>query len=241
MRRALNVEAIGKTFKPLRRSWNEFKVREASDHILLFVSGLETNAKRVLATKSWSFDKHVVLFRRYDTSVPARYLRFTKVKFWVQIHGLPMRMLDPEIVIKLGETLGTVSPIEHSKEIVGGDFLRVRVEVDVSKPLCRGRGECDIWLGSKGSLSLEDQGYCAWLRALPYNPGKIPYTIVSGFGDGFGGPTIQKPISKHRVVRDAPPVQLPLDETHYPSHYGPMSVDSTQASNMEITNSGEDF
>ena len=113
------MEAIGKTFKPLQRSWNEFKVREAGDHVLLFVFELETIAKRVLATKPWSFDKHVVLFQRYDTSVPARYLRFTKMKLWVQIHGLPMEMLDPKTAIKLGETLGTVSPIEHSKEIVG--------------------------------------------------------------------------------------------------------------------------
>ena len=65
-----------------------------------------------------------------------------------------MRMLDPETVIKLGETLGIVSPIEHSKEIVGGDFLHVRVEVDVSKPLCRGCGVIleenkEIWVSSK--------------------------------------------------------------------------------------------
>ena len=119
MRRALNVEVIGKTFKPLQRSWNEFKVKEVGDHVLLFVFELETIAKRVLATKPWSFDKHVVLFQRYDTSVPARYLRFTKMKLWVQIHGLPMEMLDPKTTIKLGEALGTVSPIEHSKEIMG--------------------------------------------------------------------------------------------------------------------------
>lgn len=88
---------------------------------------------------------------------------------------------------------------------------------------------------------MEEQGFGAWLRALPWNPGKIPYTAVSGFGDGFGDLAIQKPISEHRAARHAPSVQLPINETHYPSHYGPMSVDSPQASNMEITNSGEDF
>ena len=138
-KRALNVEAVGRTFKPLWRAKKEFKVREVGDHILLFVFELESDAERVLVNEPWTFDKHVVLLQRFDGSIPARFLRFTKLKIWVQIHSLPMRMLDPEIAIELGETLGQVTPCENSNELVGGDFLRVHVEIDVSKPLCRGR------------------------------------------------------------------------------------------------------
>ena len=60
-RRALNVEAIGRTLKPLWRAKKDFKVREAGDHVLLFVFELEANAKRVLANEPWTFNKHVVL------------------------------------------------------------------------------------------------------------------------------------------------------------------------------------
>ena len=49
-----------------------------------------------------------------------------------------MRMLDSKTAIELGETLGEVSTMETEKEMVGGDFVRVRVKVDVSKPLSRG-------------------------------------------------------------------------------------------------------
>ena len=83
-----------------------------------------------------AFDKHLVLFQRYDNKTPAKNLCFTKVNFWVQIHGLPMRLLDPETVIELGESLGAVSEAENPKELVGNDFVRVKVEVDISKPLC---------------------------------------------------------------------------------------------------------
>ena len=48
-------------------------------------------------------------------------------------------MLDAETVVEIGETIGPVSKTKHDKEIVGGTFLRVKVEVDVIKPLCRGR------------------------------------------------------------------------------------------------------
>ena len=50
-----------------------------------------------------------------------------------------MSMLDLEVAMEIGETIGTVIPSEHTKEMVGGDFLWVRVEIDVLKPLCRGR------------------------------------------------------------------------------------------------------
>ena len=43
-KRALNVEAIGRTFKPLWRAKKDFKVREAGDHVLLFVFELEADA-----------------------------------------------------------------------------------------------------------------------------------------------------------------------------------------------------
>ncbi|XP_075662261.1 uncharacterized protein LOC142631823 [Castanea sativa] len=138
-KRALNVEAIGRTFKPPWRSRGEFTIRDAEDHVLLFVFEHENDAERVLASEPWVFDKHLVLFKWFDFLVHTKNMRFTTTKFWVQIHGLPMSMMDPETAIEIGETLGPVSASEITKELVGGTFLRVRVEVDVSNPLCRGR------------------------------------------------------------------------------------------------------
>ena len=161
---AINVDVIGRTFKPLWRARNEFKIREVGDHVLLFIFELESDAERVLAQQPWSFDKHLVLFQCYDYKTPAKNLRFTKVNFWVQIHGLPMRLLDPEIAIELGESLVIVSEAENPKEPVGNDFVCVKVEVDVSKPLCRGRkidiGEDnDRWMSFKYKKLLN---FCYW-------------------------------------------------------------------------------
>ena len=219
-KRALNVEAIGRTFKPLWRAKKDFKVREVGDHILLFVFELEADAERVLANEPWTFDKHIVLLQRFDGSTPPRHLRFTKLKLWVQIHGLPISLLDPETAMELGESLGQVTSCENPNELVGGDFLRIHVEIDVSKPLCRGRKvalddsnerwiafkyeklpnfcywcglishdgkDCDLWLARKETGHAEPTEYGPWLRAMPFNPGKTAFTVVSGLGDGLGG------------------------------------------------------
>ncbi|XP_030922975.1 uncharacterized protein LOC115949845 [Quercus lobata] len=119
-KRALNVEAIGCTFKPLWRAKKDFKVRKAGDHVLLFIFELEADAEWVLVNEPWTFDKHAVLLQRFDGLTLQRYLRFTKAKFWVQIYSLPIRMLDAETAIELGETLGQVRPCENPNELVGG-------------------------------------------------------------------------------------------------------------------------
>ena len=98
----------------------------------------ENDAERVLTSKPWVFDKHLV-FKWFDFSVHTRNMRFTTTKFWVQLHGLPMNMMIPDTAIEIGETIGQVSVTKNAKEMVGGTFLWVSVEVDISKPLCRGR------------------------------------------------------------------------------------------------------
>ena len=39
----------------------------------------------------------------------------------------------------MGETLGTVTKPKDVYDIQGGNFMRVRVAGDITKPLCRGR------------------------------------------------------------------------------------------------------
>ena len=69
-KRALNIEAIAKTFTPLWRMKNGFKVTKESDHV-------------VLNTEPWSFDKHLMLLHRYNKEVDILDIEFNTVTFWV--------------------------------------------------------------------------------------------------------------------------------------------------------------
>ena len=80
-KRALNTEAITKTFNSIWRSKNGFKVRNVGNHILLFVFDNEEEVERIFEGEPWNFDKHLVLIQRYDNSIPA--LK-SFVKLWVR-------------------------------------------------------------------------------------------------------------------------------------------------------------
>ena len=62
-----------------------------------------------------------------------RNLNFSTVKFWVQLHGLLVNKLDIPTAKKIGKTIGVLSQSGREAEMIAGDFLRVRVEVDRSE------------------------------------------------------------------------------------------------------------
>ena len=75
----------------------------------------------------------------FEGNKPIKEVKFNKVKFWIQIHDLPYKFMTPETAIEIGESIGEVVMSRDDSEMTGGTFMRVRVWVDVSCPLCRGR------------------------------------------------------------------------------------------------------
>lgn len=82
-RRSLNVDAVARTFQPLWRTSGDFHVSDAKHNYVVFIFELEEDVEKVLMGKSWSFDRHLVVFRRYDGSVLVQDLHFERVSFWV--------------------------------------------------------------------------------------------------------------------------------------------------------------
>ena len=111
----------------------------AGDNILLIAFEWEVDAEKVLQGEPWVCDRHLVVLQRYDGSAPVTDLSFERTTFWVQIHNLPFSLMTIDAAISLGETLGIVTKPKDEAEMKRGQFMKVRVAVDVTKPLCRGR------------------------------------------------------------------------------------------------------
>ncbi|KAL8491096.1 hypothetical protein ACS0TY_022937 [Phlomoides rotata] len=66
-------------------------------------------------------------------------LLLNEVPFWVQIHGLQLRMQNKLVGETLGSKIDKVLEVDTAnEEMVWAKCLHVRVLVDVSKPLVRG-------------------------------------------------------------------------------------------------------
>ena len=82
-KRALNVEAVARTFHQLWRTKESFYMSNARNNVLLFEFDLDIDAKKVLQGEPWSFDRHLVILQRFNGSKAIKDLEFRVCAFWV--------------------------------------------------------------------------------------------------------------------------------------------------------------
>uniref|UniRef100_A0A7N2MT91 DUF4283 domain-containing protein n=1 Tax=Quercus lobata TaxID=97700 RepID=A0A7N2MT91_QUELO len=105
-KRALNIDAIVKTFTPLWRSRNGFKIKKESDHVVLFSFDDKNEMEKVMAAEPWSFDKRLMVLQRYGKEKDVGDMEFNKMTFWVQVHDLSIRFRTKKIAEQLCEAIG---------------------------------------------------------------------------------------------------------------------------------------
>ena len=80
-----------------------------------------------------------------------RILTWTGSLFRIQIHGLPLGLMMEKIGIVLGEVMGDIVEVETSDDkLAWGKWMRVRVIIDIKKPIKRGK----IIIGADGKKFL---------------------------------------------------------------------------------------
>ena len=171
MKRALNVDVVARMFRPLWRTKASFHITNVGDNILLLTFDQEVDAVKVLLGESWSYDCHLVVLKRFEGNKPIKEVVFNRVKFWIQIHDFPYKFMTLETAIEIGESIGEVVMPRDDSEMRGGTFMRVRVWVDVSCPLCRGR-EVNFKDNLEGWVSFQYErlpNICFWCRMLSHD------------------------------------------------------------------------
>lgn len=71
---------------------------------------------------------------------------FNMMQMWTQVHGLSMDIYTPGNAKGIGDSLGRCVGVEHLGVMRQRSFLRVIVEIEVSKSLKEGF----LWVNSSG-------------------------------------------------------------------------------------------
>ncbi|KAL9677553.1 hypothetical protein QQ045_005786 [Rhodiola kirilowii] len=87
----------------------------------------------------WLFDDAAIRMRRWDENVKPDETQFNKLKIWMQIHNLPIGLMQDEVAKGFAELAGRVcKKAQGDSDVTKVEFARYQVEVDVEDPLIEG-------------------------------------------------------------------------------------------------------
>ena len=151
--RAAEPQAVGKVLaeklvspetleKTLGRVWCPIKgvlCKDLGENHFLFTFLQASGKRRALEDGPWMISKDLVVMAEFDESKTLEDMEFHLIPIWVRVSNLPFGMMDRETGKTLGEKIGFFKEVDVGEDGTAvGRVLRIKVLIDIRKPLMRG-------------------------------------------------------------------------------------------------------
>ncbi|KAA3460676.1 nucleolin-like [Gossypium australe] len=110
---------------------------------ILFRFYSEVDLQRVIDGMPWSFNRHLIIFHRLLENEEPSLVPLWEAVFWVQIHNIPIGYYTEGMAKQMGDFIGRFVDYDASMASKGnGQYIRIRVMIDVKQPLKRKKRVC---------------------------------------------------------------------------------------------------
>ncbi|KAL5740754.1 hypothetical protein ACOSQ2_029934 [Xanthoceras sorbifolium] len=137
--RDVNRDAFRVTISSIWRTTKGLEIEAMGNNLFVFRFNCMLDRKRVLEGGPWTFDKQLLVLKEASGVGRVTEVDFSWSHFWIQLHNLPLVCMGKEVGLYLGGKIGKVLEVDTGD---GGDcagkFIRLRVLLEVDKPLKRG-------------------------------------------------------------------------------------------------------
>ncbi|KAK1390943.1 hypothetical protein POM88_019121 [Heracleum sosnowskyi] len=186
-----NFQAMQQTLAALWKPGRGVYIKDLDTNLFLFHFYHEVDVKRVMEGCPWSFNRRALIMVRLKEGENTRSVELNHMELWVQVYDLKAGFRTERVVREVGNYIREFVASCPSNFIgVWRDFLRVRVKVDVNKPLkrrmkVRRTGDAWFWINFKyenvptfcficGVLGHSER-FCSRLFVVPENEITKPY------------------------------------------------------------------
>lgn len=108
-------------------------------NIFLFQFDSRDDRERISRNGPWFFDKSLLVLEAPKINQRSFDMEFKQVDFWLRIINLPIGLKNEKVAKKIGNNLGEYLEMDINKnDTYWGNNIRIRVKLDISKPLRRG-------------------------------------------------------------------------------------------------------
>ncbi|TXG62009.1 hypothetical protein EZV62_013372 [Acer yangbiense] len=166
----INREAFKSVIEQLWSLFGPVDIEVVGENIFLFYFTNPADRDRIWQRGPWHFDRSLIELERPEGTGKISQLGFNRAEFWVQIHDIPLLCMNRRMAKWLAEQIGEVIEIPSESRDCWGKFLRVKVLIDISRPLKRlghSIGDCSDVEGKKVALAGPVTRFGSWLRASP--------------------------------------------------------------------------
>ena len=139
--------ALARVWCPIRG----MDVKALGENHFLFTFHQPSGKTKALEEGPWMVSRDLMVVAEFDESKTLEEIEFNSIPIWVRILKLPLgMMLDREAAMILGQEIGSFMDVDlEDNHSDAGCFLRVKVRLNITRPLMRGvtvsNGGKDRW------------------------------------------------------------------------------------------------
>lgn len=141
------VQTLGRIWCPVKG----VRCKELGDNLFLFTFLQAGGKRRAITEGPWEFNGDLLIVVDFDETKRLKDLEFTHIPVWVRVFNLPLGLMNDKTGRLIGDEVGRALEVDTEEDgSAVGSYLRVKIMIDVRKPLFRGVTMEDAE-GEKGS------------------------------------------------------------------------------------------
>ncbi|XP_021738182.1 uncharacterized protein LOC110704671 [Chenopodium quinoa] len=157
--------------KRLWRLSDDVAIRVIDSNLFVFQFFNDEDKQRFLDGRTWTFDKQILLLKSMDGDEQPSEIVIEKCPFWVRVLDVPFGRRNEAFAREVGEAVGGFLEFDEEDPQGWDEFMRIKVMVDITKPLRRGIkvATCPSmskWVGFKYERLGDFCYFCGRLRHL---------------------------------------------------------------------------
>ena len=138
--KSISLDALRKNMRMLWKPNKGVQISEVEDELFLVEFSDGKDKKKVLDMCPWSYEKQLVLLQEFDGVLSPKEIDLKWAPFWIHIFNLPLKCRTKDIRWAIGSKLGEVLEVNvYESGVQWARCLRMRVRIDVTKRLVRGK------------------------------------------------------------------------------------------------------
>lgn len=114
------------------------EIQDLSKNLYLFRFTTKKDVENILKNGPWSFNRSLLVLKRVSGEEQPSDPEMHIVSFWAKVYDLPPKLRTESMAKRLGDIIGVYEEMEQRDGTKSGRSLRVKVSIDLRKPLKRG-------------------------------------------------------------------------------------------------------